>query len=441
MHSSRRLLTRPRYCWGIEIPPDIMSDEDMRSIWDTTKLLIFMMNDIFSLPKELKQSQVDSLIPLLYKRYGTLETAMEKANQILHESVAALELSAEKLLARYGTDSELRRKIQQTVHGCQCACTANVNWSVVSRIRIYINGNDIIASDITSPPPLLPPLTHHLSPEAVTTTSPTGSTLVPTFLAMEVLSTAPTQGQFTPLSAHQSQTPPSFHSGPPVLHHHSPSTTISINSRHLQSAPAFHKLIPPPRLANASAHVANDEASEDTGEEIAVPGVDVWVTSEYAPRALFTSTYLLIIDPNPRKLLLFSPTFSTGVSIPYPSISLHAIQRSPTIHSLLLQLLCSPGPQFDDHDPEGTVSLAIILNANGYTNESPPPTPITRPVITNPVAEAMVARETQPTPVEQLFSALSACADLHPDHDGDSDFDLEERNTQEDSGALYTQID
>ncbi|KAL8876037.1 MAG: hypothetical protein Q9198_005694 [Flavoplaca austrocitrina] len=232
---------------------------------------------------------------------------------------------------------------------------------------------------------------------------------------MEVINTAPTESQFTPLSTHQSQTPASFHSGPPVLHHRSPSTTILINSNDLESAPAFHKLAPPQR-SNGSAHAATNE---DEGHEITINGLDIWVTSE--------------------RFLVFSPTLSTGVSIPYPSISLHAIQRSSTIPSLLLQLLISSGPQFDDHDPEGTISIAIIPqnDADSYSNEPPPPPMGPRPAVT----EDMLSRIEQLTPVEQLFRALSACADLHPDHDLDSDFDLQDDGPNEDSAALYTQVD
>ncbi|KAI4254380.1 MAG: hypothetical protein L6R42_007220 [Xanthoria sp. 1 TBL-2021] len=237
---------------------------------------------------------------------------------------------------------------------------------------------------------------------------------------MEVLNSAPTESQFTPLSTHQSQTPSSFYSGPPVLYHRSPSTTILINSHELESAPAFQKLVSPQQRSNGSAHPATEDEPEDLGHEITIRGVDIWVTSD--------------------KFLLFSPTLSTGVSIPYPSITLHAIQRSPVTPSLLLQLLSSAGPQFDDHDPEGTISLTIIpqnSNANGYNNEPPPPTPITpRPALSE--AEMM---NTHPNAVEKLFSALSACADLHPDHDSNSDFDLEDDAPHEDSGALYTQID
>ncbi|KAL8786053.1 MAG: hypothetical protein Q9213_003036 [Squamulea squamosa] len=231
---------------------------------------------------------------------------------------------------------------------------------------------------------------------------------------MEVLHNAPYAGQFTSLSTHQSETPSSFHSGPPVLHHHSRSTTITINSQELESAPAFQNLVPTHQRSNGVAHSPAEDESENPGHAITIQGVDVWVTSD--------------------KFLLFSTTLSTGVSIPYPSISLHAIQRSPH-PSLLLQLLSSSGPQFDDHDPEGTISLTITPTGSlADERGSTPPTPIEfRP------SEDEASR-VHPSAVEKLFSALSACADLHPDHDSNSDFDVEDAPNEQSEG-LYTQID
>ncbi len=98
---------------------------------------------------------------------------------------------------------------------------------------------------------------------------------------MEILNSAPVESQFTPLSTHQSQTPSSFYSGPPVLYHHSPSTTILINSHDLESAPIFRKLVSSEQQSNGSAHPATEDESEDLGHEITIGGVDVWVTSEY----------------------------------------------------------------------------------------------------------------------------------------------------------------
>ncbi|KAL8856842.1 MAG: hypothetical protein Q9178_006559 [Gyalolechia marmorata] len=256
---------------------------------------------------------------------------------------------------------------------------------------------------------------------------------------MEVLHAAPTKGQFTPLSTHESQTPSSFHSGPPVLHYLSPSTTISINSQDLESAPAFQNLVSPQQRSNGSVNSATEDEPEGIGHEITIEGVDVWVTSEY--RSPINPSFLkkALANRPVSKFMLYSPTLSTGISIPYPSISLHAIQRSST-PSLLLQVLSSSGPQFDDHDPEGTISLTIIpCNTTSVEYGSPPPTPIT-PRPTQTVEEVMSRTDPSTNTVDMLFSALSACADLHPDHASNSDFDVEGA-PNEGSEAAYTQID
>ncbi|KAL8770411.1 MAG: hypothetical protein Q9209_003837 [Squamulea sp. 1 TL-2023] len=231
---------------------------------------------------------------------------------------------------------------------------------------------------------------------------------------MEVLHSAPYAGQFTPLTTHQSETPSSFHSGPPVLHHHSHSTTIIINSQELESAPAFQHFVPPHQRSNGVAPSSTEDESEHLGHAITIEGVDVWVTSD--------------------KLLLFSATLSTGVSIPYLSISLHAIQRSPQ-PSLLLQLLSSSGPQFDDHDPEGTISVTITPTGSLADEQGSPPIATTD---SRPSEDE--ASRVHLSAVEKLFSALSACADLHPDHDSNSEFGVE-NVPNEDTEALYTQID
>ena len=105
---------------------------------------------------------------------------------------------------------------------------------------------------------------------------------------MERISTAPTNASFTPLSVHQSQTPSSFYSGPPVLYHHSPSATLSIRAHDLAAAPALSGLAEGAhRRANGAASVVNggdgageEEVEEEEDEEIEIAGVDVWVTSE-----------------------------------------------------------------------------------------------------------------------------------------------------------------
>lgn len=74
------------------------------------------------------QDQVDSLMPLLYVQHGTLEAATENVMETLVASVAAFENASMRLLDRYFSDPEIHRKLLHFIHGCQCACTANLNW-------------------------------------------------------------------------------------------------------------------------------------------------------------------------------------------------------------------------------------------------------------------------------------------------------------------------
>jgi nucleotide-sensitive chloride channel 1A len=100
----------------------------------------------------------------------------------------------------------------------------------------------------------------------------------------------------------------------------------------------------------------------------------------------------LLIDDLRRNLTLFNATISTGVSIPYPAISLHAIQRLPDpadstkeVQGLYMQLeLSDPYGVTDDDEPE-IVELTLIPSTAG---------------------DAVI---------KELFDAVSNCSNLHPD--------------------------
>jgi chloride channel, nucleotide-sensitive, 1A len=92
---------------------------------------------------------------------------------------------------------------------------------------------------------------------------------------MEIIRDAPGTSQFVSLSEHQSQTPASFYSGPPVLHYYSPSAKLVILDSELHSSPVFSK------LADTT---PTDETltNGDAPHEVVIAGVDVFITSEWA---------------------------------------------------------------------------------------------------------------------------------------------------------------
>ncbi|KAJ9617294.1 hypothetical protein H2200_001015 [Cladophialophora chaetospira] len=222
---------------------------------------------------------------------------------------------------------------------------------------------------------------------------------------MEVLSEAPKPSSFVPLVEHQSSTPASFYTGPPVLHYYSDRSKLIILEHEAQSLPALA-----PLLAHSTSQAEPQDpianGSSDTtsiGNQKVIENLDVYVTSD--------------------KLLLYSTTANTGLSIPYPSISLHAIQSLPSPspgeqQGLYMQVLSQTSPEKED--PE-SISLTIIPTAS-----APPQVPAAHgPGTTETGLEA--EEEKEQTPVLAMFNALSACSNLHPDpvEQGDEDDDEE----------------
>ncbi|MCJ1398845.1 hypothetical protein MMC11_002046 [Xylographa trunciseda] len=215
---------------------------------------------------------------------------------------------------------------------------------------------------------------------------------------MELIHEPPLTSSFIPLSEHQSRTPSSFYSSTPVLHHHSANTKLIIlEYDNLASSPLA-------KLADSlpsNGTITNGDTDHEMSEEIVVEGIDIWVTSE--------------------KFILYRPAIQTGVSIPYPSISLHAIQShisgpatAAPAQGLYMQLTTSDG--FDDHDPADTIALTIIPSPSSSSAAAPPDSTssLRTADLDLPASESPPLDSVEP-PVQALFAALSACANLHPD--------------------------
>lgn len=141
-------------------------------------------------------------------------------------------------------------------------------------------------------------------------------------------------------------------------------------------------------------------------------------------KLLYFSIYFSTIAHGHRKLLLYSTSHSIGLSIPYPTISIHAIQsfpapdaNEPSSQSLYMQLIPSlPSSSDESDEPPETVSVTVIPTA-----AAPPPS--TAPTANTDDALA-TEDEPQLSPVQALYKALSDCSDLHPDPDEDGDEDM-----------------
>jgi len=201
----------------------------------------------------------------------------------------------------------------------------------------------------------------------------------------------PPLDSFTSLAEHQSQTPTTFFGAKPVLHHHIPSGRALIQRDQTSTLPIF---------------TAHDGPAQVDGSDHRVETVDVFVSSEYAN--LQPPPHDDETRPNvyfDRNLTLFNAASKLGVSIPYPSISLHAIQRlsdpadsSQEVQGLYMQLELSD-PSYEEDEPE-IIELTLL----------PPSQP------SDPAA----------ADIQALFTAVSNCSNLHPDPTSQEDEDMED---------------
>ena len=117
------------------------------------------------------------------------------------------------------------------------------------------------------------------------------------------------------------------------------------------------------------------------------------------------------------KFLLYAPTTSTGLSITYPSISLHAIQRlklpspssdSEEVQGLYMQIAnpTPAGSASNDDEEEESITMTIV----------PPTTPIgTAEEAQTQTNDGETGAAEPESATQKLYMAVSACSNLHPD--------------------------
>ncbi|KAJ5688891.1 hypothetical protein N7462_003283 [Penicillium macrosclerotiorum] len=243
---------------------------------------------------------------------------------------------------------------------------------------------------------------------------------------MEVLQTPPETSTYVTIAEHQSRTPASFVNGPPVLHYHSQRCKVVILERDLVANPALNALRGERASTNGNAAAAPQDTEDEESVEIAIEGVDTWVTSE--------------------KLLLFSPSASTGVSIPYPSISLHAIQRlrvpggdATEVQGLYMQIAIPTAPSEDDE--EECITITVVPPSEDEAAGGNTETSAAVEGTAEERALQDLSDEPQEAPAQLLYNAMSACSNLHPDPvepgDEDDEEDAKFMSVEDHGYALY----
>ncbi|KAJ6438247.1 benzoylformate decarboxylase [Purpureocillium lavendulum] len=191
--------------------------------------------------------------------------------------------------------------------------------------------------------------------------------------------TSPSVEDYVPLAEYESQTPESFADGKAVLHLHVAGATIQA-----PKAQSGNLAIFPADAAPAEDAQANGESA---AEPLMEQKVDVYVTSE--------------------NFVLFNQQASAGVSIPYPSISIHALKHV--------------GPESEEKRAQA-VWMQVEVSDGGAGDDDFNMTELT--IIPSPTGEDESAESSA---AKGLFEAMSKCSDLHPDPEDEDDEDDADR--------------
>ncbi len=83
---------------------------------------------------------------------------------------------------------------------------------------------------------------------------------------------------FVDIAVHRSETPSSFYSEKPIVYHQSYSASLIIPVADLNSAPLLASYVDSSIVRSGG--LVEDDAASEQRPEIAISGVDIWVTSE-----------------------------------------------------------------------------------------------------------------------------------------------------------------
>ncbi|KAI1745938.1 regulator of volume decrease after cellular swelling-domain-containing protein [Xylaria scruposa] len=216
------------------------------------------------------------------------------------------------------------------------------------------------------------------------------------------------EDDFLPLSEYQAQTPETFFEGKPVLYFHDESIKAWVSEEQYGQLFFFSKTTADPSAS-----------SQPTPPESLALGNEDKHLREEKNIEVFVSS---------RKLTLFSRDSGSGVEIPYPSISLHAIKHfrrsndkpddddddDPSeFAGVYMQLeLSDSGP--DDDESFEPIELTLIPykagGAHGNNND-----------------DAATIDPLNAERTNALFNQISACSNLNPDprHENEDDDDDE----------------
>ncbi|KAK8129067.1 hypothetical protein PG984_010175 [Apiospora sp. TS-2023a] len=115
------------YMVNVDLGDALRADPDVQTIFAETNCIISLMNDAFSLQRELQFPFYNNAVAVLYHEHQDLQAAVDQTYEIVKGSVARLNASAARLLQHH---RDRRADLEAFITGAQTMCTGNIEWSI-----------------------------------------------------------------------------------------------------------------------------------------------------------------------------------------------------------------------------------------------------------------------------------------------------------------------
>ncbi|KAI1737472.1 terpene synthase [Xylaria scruposa] len=122
-------ITQNEFAMEFELPDHIRYHKAVEVIVEECTKITILLNDILSLQKEFRVSQLENIVLLFMNTYDlSLHRAVEKVLDLIRDHYAIC-VAAEKRLPWSATDEKLNADIREYIRGCQRLATGTAFWS------------------------------------------------------------------------------------------------------------------------------------------------------------------------------------------------------------------------------------------------------------------------------------------------------------------------
>ncbi|OTB07944.1 hypothetical protein M426DRAFT_216497 [Hypoxylon sp. CI-4A] len=120
----------------IRLPESVMESAAMKALWRETVVICLILNDVYSVQKEIAQGSLLNLVPVIFKncdpKEQNLDTVTADIEVALQGSIRGFEDAAASLGQMVSDDAQLDKDVQSFVRWCRYFITGVQQWSIES---------------------------------------------------------------------------------------------------------------------------------------------------------------------------------------------------------------------------------------------------------------------------------------------------------------------